>query len=162
MVLINGKIHTMAEKIFSPGYLEMQGGVIIRTGPMEELCPVPEDALDLSGAEVLPGFIDAHCHMGMWEDSLGFEGEDGNEETDPCTPQLRAIDAVNPMDRCFSDAARAGVLTVVTGPGSANPIGGQMCAMKTVGNRVDDMLLSAFIGVKFALEIGRASCRERV
>ncbi|MDY4192439.1 MAG: amidohydrolase [Oscillospiraceae bacterium] len=158
MILINGEIHTMAGKVFSPGYLEMKDGLIARTGPMEELFPVPQDAVDLGGAQVLPGFIDAHCHIGMWEDSLGFEGEDGNEETDPCTPHLRAVDAVNPRDRGFLEAARAGVLTVVTGPGSANPIGGQMCAMKTVGIRVDDMLISGCIGIKFALGENPKGC----
>ena len=69
----------------------------------------------------------------MWEDGLGFEGDDGNEDTDPCMPQLRGVDAVNPLDRCFREALEAGVTTVVTGPGSANPIGGQLCAMKTYG-----------------------------
>lgn len=80
---------------------------------MRPACP---EALDASGRLLLPGFIDAHCHIGMWEDGLGFEGDDGNEETDPVTPQLRAIDAVNPFDRCFREAAEAGITTVVTGP----------------------------------------------
>ena len=83
-------------------------------------------------------------------DGLGFEGDDGNEETDPVTPQLRAVDAVNPMDRCFKEAAAGGVTTVLTGPGSANPIGGQWLAMKTAGRRIDDMLVSGYAGMKFA------------
>ncbi|MDR1892785.1 MAG: amidohydrolase, partial [Oscillospiraceae bacterium] len=85
------------------------------------------------------------------EDSLGFEGDDGNEDTDPVTPHLRAMDAVNPNDRCFAEARAAGVTTVVTGPGSSNPIAGQMCALKTVGARVDDMLLRAPLAIKLAL-----------
>lgn len=85
------------------------------------------------------------------EDGLGFEGDDGNEETDPVTPQLRAIDAVNPFDRCFREAAEAGITTVVTGPGSANPIGGEWLAMKTAGIRIDDMAIKAPAGMKFAL-----------
>ena len=79
---------------------------------------------DAQGAGLYPGFVDAHTHLGMWEDGLTFEGDDGNEETDPVTPQLRAIDAINPVDRCFQEALHAGVTTVVTGPGSANAIGG--------------------------------------
>ncbi|MDD2956061.1 MAG: amidohydrolase [Oscillospiraceae bacterium] len=158
MLLINGKIYPMAGAPIQSGYLAMEGGVITGVGPMEEAPAQSGETVDLEGAMVLPGFIDAHCHIGMWEDSLGFEGEDGNEETDPSTPQLRAIDAVNPRDRCFADAARAGVLTVVTGPGSANPIGGQMCAMKTVGRRVDSMLLDPCAGIKFALGENPKGC----
>ena len=87
-----------------------------------------------------PGFVDAHCHLGMFGEALGFEGDDGNESTDPCTPHLRAIDAINPLDRCFEEAREAGVTTVVTGPGSANPISGQLEAIKTAGRWVDAMV----------------------
>lgn len=110
-----------------------------------------EEIYDADGAYVIPGLVDSHCHIGMFEDSLGFEGDDGNEDSDPITPQLRAIDAVNPFDRCFSDAACAGITTVVTGPGSANPIGGQFAALKTVGVCVDDMIVKAPCAMKFAL-----------
>ena len=82
---------------------------------------------------------------------MGFEGDDGNEATDPCTPHLRAIDGVNPMDRCFRDARLAGVTTVLTGPGSANPISGQFVAMKTAGRWLDDMVIKAPAAMKLAL-----------
>jgi imidazolonepropionase-like amidohydrolase len=110
-----------------------------------------ETVLDAKGAYLLPGLVDAHCHVGMFEDSLGFEGDDGNEDSDPITPQLRAIDALNPFDRAFSDAAKAGVTTVVTGPGSANPIGGQFAAVKTHGVCIDDMIVKAPAAMKLAL-----------
>ena len=99
----------------------------------------------------MPGFIDAHTHLGMFEDAITFEGDDGNEETEPLTPQLRALDAVNPMDRCFTEALEGGITTVVTGPGSANPVAGQMLAMKTYGRRIDDMVLKEPMAIKFAL-----------
>ena len=99
----------------------------------------------------MPGFIDAHCHLGMFGDAVGFEGDDGNEATDPCTPHLRAIDAVNPLDRCFEEARAAGVTTVLTGPGSANPISGQFAAIKTTGKWVDAMVLKAPVAMKLAL-----------
>lgn len=107
--------------------------------------------IDVHGAYVVPGLIDAHCHIGMFEDSLGFEGDDGNEDSDPVMPQLRAIDAVNPFDRAFEEARRSGVTTVVTGPGSANVIGGQFAALKTAGICVDDMILKAPAAMKAAL-----------
>ncbi len=110
-----------------------------------------ENEYDFDGCYLIPGLIDAHCHVGMFEDSLGFEGDDGNEDSDPITPQLRAIDAINPFDRCFTDALRAGVTTVVTGPGSANPVGGQFAALKTDGIYVDDMIIKAPCAMKFAL-----------
>lgn len=109
------------------------------------------EVIDVRGAYVVPGLIDAHCHVGMFEDSLGFEGDDGNEDSDPIMPQLRAIDAVNPFDRGFEDARRSGVTTVVTGPGSANVIGGQFAALKTAGICVDDMILKAPAAMKAAL-----------
>ena len=109
------------------------------------------NAIDVKGAYVVPGLIDAHCHAGMFEDSLGDEGDDGNEDSDPIMPHLRAIDAVNPFDRAFADARRAGITTVVTGPGSANVIGGQFAALKTYGICVDDMILKAPAAMKAAL-----------
>ena len=87
----------------------------------------------------------------VFEDAITFEGDDGNEETEPLTPQLRALDAVNPMDRCFTEALEGGITTVVTGPGSANPVAGQMLAMKTYGRRIDDMVLKEPMAIKFAL-----------
>ncbi|MBQ1374677.1 MAG: amidohydrolase, partial [Clostridia bacterium] len=80
-----------------------------------------------------------------------FEGDDGNEDTDPATPQLRAIDAINPLDRGFAEALSGGVTSVVTGPGSANPIGGQLAAIKTNGRVNDNMILAAPVAIKFAL-----------
>lgn len=110
-----------------------------------------DEIIDAQGAFVMPGLIDAHCHVGMFEDSLGFEGADGNEDSDPVTPHLRAIDGINPFDRAFEEARRAGVTTVVTGPGSANPVGGQFAAVKTDGICIDDMIIKAPCAMKMAL-----------
>ena len=152
MRIKNAVLHTMEGIDYENGWLTAENGVITGLGPMG-VCPEkPGEAwLDLDGAHVYPGFIDAHTHLGMWEDGLGFEGDDGNEETDPLTPQLRAIDALNPMDHCFQEALEAGVTTVVTGPGSANPIGGQMAAVKTYGRCIDKMIVKAPLAIKMAL-----------
>jgi len=106
---------------------------------------------DAKGNTVMPGLIDAHCHIGMWNESIGFEGEDGNEETDPVTPHLRAIDGIYHDDRYFTEAMMNGITTVVTGPGSANVLGGQFAALNTFGNCVDDMILKAPVAIKAAL-----------
>ena len=150
MLFIHGNILTMEETSFPDGYLWVKDGKIAGVGPSLE-APADPETVDLVGKTVLPGFVDAHCHLGMWEDGLGFEGDDGNEATDPVTPQLRAIDALNPLDRTFAEARLGGVTTVLTGPGSANAIGGQWAAIKTTGRRIDDMVIDPAVGMKFAL-----------
>ena len=150
MVIYNARVRTMCGIDFENGYIQMENGKIVSVGDMLD-CPASEERFDACRAFALPGLIDAHCHIGMWEDGLGFEGDDGNEDTDPCTPHLRGLDGVNPLDRSFSEALDYGITTVVTGPGSANPIAGQMCAMKTYGRRVDKMLLREPLAIKFAL-----------
>lgn len=151
MLIINGKIHTMEDGVIEKGYIHVSKGLICQIGKMEDLNFADDETIDLNGNSVYPGFIDAHTHLGIFEDSLNFEGDDVNEENDPITPHLRAIDAVNPMDRSFSDALKAGITTVITGPGSANPIAGQLVAMKTYGNRIDDMIVKSPVAMKFAL-----------
>ncbi len=152
MLIINGTVHTMDGLTIPNGYVAVSGDKIAKVGPMEE-CPAhwEGETLDAGGGHIMPGFIDAHCHLGMFGDALGFEADDGNEATDPCTPHLRAIDAVNPLDRCFEEARAAGVTTVLTGPGSANPISGQFAAIKTTGKWVDAMVLKAPVAMKLAL-----------
>ena len=152
MLIMNGAVHTMDGPVIESGYVAVSGSKIAKVGPMEE-CPKSweGEVIDAQGGHICPGFIDAHCHLGMFGDALGFESDDGNEETDPCTPHLRAIDAVNPLDRCFAEARAAGVTTVLTGPGSANPISGQFAALKTTGRWVDAMILRAPAAMKLAL-----------
>ena len=151
LLLINAKIYTMEDKIIENGFLQIQDGKIAKIGDCPAEGSGEEQVIDIAGRSIYPGFIDAHTHLGMWEDGLTFEGDDGNEDTDPVTPQLRAIDAVNPMDRCFTEAFQAGVTTAVTGPGSANAIGGQLAAIKTYGKRIDSMIVRAPLAIKMAL-----------
>ncbi len=150
MIYTNAKIFKTPYEIISKGFILVENGIIKQVGSMEN-CPNCDNCVNLDGLEVYPGFIDAHSHIGMWEDGIDFEGSDGNEETDPVLPQLRAIDSINPMDYCFKEAVNAGITTVVTGPGSANPIGGSFVAMKTYGNCVDEMIIKDPVGIKFAL-----------
>ena len=151
MLIINGTVHTMEGLTIPGGYVEIRGNKIAGFGPMEE-CPKQweGEVFDAQGGHIQPGFVDAHCHLGMFGDAVGVEGDDGNEATDPCTPHLRAVDAINPMDRCFQEAREAGVTTVLTGPGSANVLGGTFLAMKTVGERVDNMIVRDPVAMKCA------------
>ena len=150
MILIkNGKVLTMAGETIENGSILIKEGKIVEIGQINVQDGV--EVIDAKGHYVLPGFIDAHCHLGMWESSIGFEGSDGNEITDPITPQLRAIDAINPMDENFEEARSLGGVTMVaSGPGSANVVGGQFCAIKTAGIVVDDMVVKAPLAMKIA------------
>lgn len=150
MLLIkNGKIHTM------DGYNLDNGCILIEDGKIKEVAEkieIPEGAevLDVNGAWVMPGIVDAHSHIGICEENMGFEGDDINEMTDPVTPQLRAIDAINPSDEALKKAVAGGITTVMTGPGSANVVGGQFAAIKTKGICIDDMIIKAPAAMKIA------------
>ncbi|MCX7749250.1 MAG: amidohydrolase [Clostridia bacterium] len=156
MILIkNGKVLTMTGVDYDDGYVLLDGGKIIYVG--DDLKKINGktknknvEIIDAKKGYILPGLIDAHCHVGLWEDSVGFEGEDGNEMTDPVTPQLRAIDGVYHVDRAFVEARENGVTTVVTGPGSANVIGGQFAALKTYGKRIEEMIIKEPVAMKVA------------
>ncbi len=145
----NGLLHTVAEKEPFTADILVDNGKIIAIGT--ELA-VPENAeiIDISGLSVYPGFVDAHCHTGMEGYGIGYEGEDINEMNDPVMPQLRAVDAINPMDPTLKKAALAGVTCIATGPGSANTLGGTFAAIKTHGKRVDDMIVRDPIAMKCA------------
>ena len=147
LVLKNGNVMTMAGPAFV-GDVAIENGKIVAV--CQSLSYSDAEVRYVKGMTVMPGIVDPHCHIGMWEDAMGFEGADGNECTNPITPELRAIDAINPYDRCFEEAAAGGVTTCVTGPGSANVIGGQFVAIKTYGDSVEDMVLRFPVAVKAA------------
>ena len=156
MIICNARIFTASDEngIIECGFIETSGGVITAVGSMDEFSGSLDsgDVIDASGLTVYPAFVDAHCHIGICENGLGFEGDDVNETTDPSTPHLRAIDAINAADLCFTEAARAGIGTVITGVGSANPIGGNFIALKTYGSsRIDKLIVKDPVSIKFAL-----------
>ena len=106
--------------------------------------------IDAGGRLVTPGCVEAHCHIGVRSSSMGWEGSEVNEKSDPITPQMRAIDGINPMDETFEEAVMHGVTSAVTGPGSANVVGGSFVAIKLVGKRVDDMIIKNPVAMKCA------------
>jgi len=150
MILIkNGLVKTMVGEDIENGQILIDGKKIVAVGK-EVNAPADVEVIDAAGCIVTPGLIDGHCHVGMMEEGIGFEGNDVNEITDPITAQLRAIDAINPMDESFANAVAAGVTTSVTGPGSANVVGGTFLAMKNVGKRIDDMIIKNPVAMKCA------------
>lgn len=149
--IINGHVITMEGKEYANGTILIDGKKIKKVGDSKSVkVPKGAEVIDAEGRLVLPGFVDAHSHLGMWEESIGFEGADGNEATDPVTPNLRAIDSVYPFDIQFEESRAAGVTSVVTGPGSANVIGGTFVAIKTKGTCVDNMVIKDPVAMKCA------------
>ena len=152
----NGVINTVTNGI-------IHGDILIENGKIIEIgtnISVSQDTqvIDANGNQVYPGFIDAHTHLGLWEDGMGFEGADGNEETDPITPHLNPIDGINPMERSFEEARNGGITSVCSTPGSANVMGGQCIAIKTVGRRIDKMVIKNPVASKIAFGENPKSC----
>ncbi|MEW9553121.1 amidohydrolase [Nonomuraea sp. NPDC050783] len=132
------------------------GTVLITDGKIAEVgadVAIPDGCtvVDAAGAWVLPGFVEAHGHLGVHEEAEGWAGSDTNEMTDPNGARLRALDAINPADLAFADALSGGVTTAVIKPGSGNPIGGQTVAVKCWGRSVDEMVIKEPASVKSAL-----------
>lgn len=153
MYIINGKIVTMTGNIFESGVIHTNGNKIAEVGRKEDISIYPskdEEVLDVKGALVMPGIIEAHCHMGITEEKKGMEGDDCNETVEPITPWLRSIDAIHSMDAAFDDAVRAGITAAMIGPGSSNVVGGQFAVLKTCGRRVDDLIVKAPAAMKIA------------
>ncbi len=163
MEIINGQIHTMgAQGVIKHGAVRVENGKIAWVGTMKQWQEMrhadsagseldgSDQVLDAGGGWVMPGIIEAHCHMGITEEKKGMEGDDCNETVDPVTPWLRAIDAINSMDAAFDDAVRAGITAAMVGPGSSNVVGGQFALIKTHGRRIDDILVKAPAAMKVA------------
>lgn len=157
--IINGNIKTMAGKEIKNGVILVDGTKIKAVGTASQVkVPKGAEVIDAKGRLVMPGFVEAHSHLGLFDEVIGFRGMDGNEITDPITPQLRAIDSIYPQDPPFVDAYKGGVTSVVTGPGSANVIGGQFAAIKTYGVSVDEMLIKAPVAMKCAFGENPKTC----
>lgn len=147
--IINGKILTMDKEDFEiASILINEEGKIQAVGQVE----IPEnyEIIDAKGKYVLPGFIDAHTHLGIYEEIYSHEGDDVNEMSEPITPQLRAVDGINIHDIAFNDALKGGVTSVMIAPGSANVVGGTVCIMKTAGKSFNKRLVKSTAGMKVA------------
>lgn len=139
MIFKNAKVLIFEENGFVIKDIEIKNGKILRVEDSIESSY--QIVVDCARMFITPGLIDAHSHIGMWEEGIGEEGADGNENTNPLTPELRAIDGINPADTAFDEALKGGVTTVSTGPGSTNVIGGQFVTMKLDGHVIDDMII---------------------
>ena len=150
MLLIkNGILYTMETE------RPIRADLLIRGGRIAEIAenivpPAGTELIDATNMRVLPGLIDAHSHIGIAEEKTSGQGDESNEGTNPLTPCLRAIDAVNPMDSAFHNALASGITGVMVGPGSSNAIGGQFAFIKTDGRRIDDMVVLAPAAIKLA------------
>lgn len=151
LVIKQGMIH---DAVHQEPY---QADILISEGKIKKIAPILEgriineaNVIDASRREIYPGFVEAHCHMGLDGYALGYAGQDCNETTDSVTPQLSAIDGINPMDPTFHMALQAGVTCVAAGPGSSNVLGGTFAVIKTTGRRIDDMIVKRAAAMKCA------------
>ncbi|WP_418757122.1 amidohydrolase [Gemmiger sp.] len=144
-----GLIHDAVHRGAYIADILLAGGKIAAIGT-DLTAPADAEIFDADGLDVYPGFVDAHTHIGLDGYGIGYEGCDYNEMNDIWTPQLRAIDGINPRDPSLAIARKAGVTCVCTGPGSANVLGGTFLAMKTVGDRIDNMIVKDPVAMKCA------------
>lgn len=149
--IVGGRIVPVEGEPIEAGTLLIEDGRVGALGGPDVAVPPGARVVDAAGKWVLPGFIEAHGHLGVHEEGEGWEGNDGNEMTDPVTAHVRAIDAINPDEQGWRDAIIGGVLAVNVNPGSGNPIGGQTVAVKCWGGTVDDRVLREPSGIKSAL-----------
>ena len=155
----NGTLHTAVSKETFIADILIDGGKIVKIG--KGLSADGAEVIDATGLQVYPGFVEAHCHIGLDGYGIGYEGHDYNELNDPVTPQVQATDGINPFDPCMKMAAKAGVTCFATGPGSSNSIGGTFAAIKPVGTRVDNMIVKFPIAMKCAFGENPKRCYQK-
>ena len=146
----NGYIKTMAGPDLENGCILLDDNGKIAAVGADLTAPAGAHIIDAEGRLVTPGCVEAHCHVGIHEEALRWEGNDVNEKSDPLTPHMRAIDAIRPQDEGFEMAVRGGVTSICTGPGSANVVGGTFVAIKTAGSCVDKMIIKDPVAMKCA------------
>ena len=149
MIIRNGLIFLIENDGFTKKDIELKDGKIERIGRNLSNDSGSEE-FDAEGMYITPGLIDAHSHIGLFNESMRWEGEDGNEEFDPVTPDMNAVDGINPFDISFREALEGGVTTASTGPGSANVIGGSFATISLYGNIVDNMVIQSPASMKCA------------
>ena len=155
----NGTLHTAVSRETFIADILIDGGKIVKIG--KGLSADGAEVIDATGLHVYPGFVEAHCHIGLDGYGIGYEGHDYNELNDPVTPQVQAIDGINPFDPCMKMAAKAGVTCFATGPGSSNSIGGTFAAIKPVGTRVDNMIVKFPVAMKCAFGENPKRCYQK-
>lgn len=151
MLLIkNGKIITMSGKTYDNGSILIKDKKILEISENINLNNKDCKVIDAKNCWVMPGIIEAHCHIGIKEERKGFEGDDCNEMNEPITPYLRALDGINVMDSAFHTALTSGITGVMVGPGSSNVVGGQFAFIKTHGRVIDNMTVLEPAAMKVA------------
>ena len=158
MLLIQGGlVKPIAGEDIPNGQVLIDNGKIVAVGTNLQV-PDGTEVYDASGCIVTPGLVDAHTHIGLDEEAIRWEGADYNEMSDPVTPDMRGIDGINPQDEAFRLALEGGVTTAVTGPGSANVLGGTFVAIKLYGNVVDEMVIKNPAAMKAAFGENPKGC----
>ncbi len=149
MIALRGRVFPVTSNVIEGGTVLIDDGKIVDVGSRVNI-PSSVKVIDVGNSWIVPGFIDAHTHLGVSEEGVGPEGNDINESVDPLTPHLRVIDAINPLEKGLSNALSGGVTACMISPGSANVIGGEIAVVKTHGTFVERIIMKAPVGLKVA------------
>lgn len=149
-LLRNATIYPITSQIILNGDVLVVDGKIAQIGKNISITP-EMDVFECRGKHLLPGFIDVHTHLGLYDEGTGWAGNDANETVEPITPHIRALDSVHPLDPAFTDAIKYGITTAHVMPGSANVIGGTTSVIKTAGKNIQKMIIQEVAGLKLAL-----------
>jgi imidazolonepropionase-like amidohydrolase len=91
LAIIGKKVNTITNGIIKDGVILVENGKIKEIGADVK---IPDGIKPLRAKYVMPGLVEAHCHIGIWEETIGWAGSDGNEMTEPSTPHVRALDGI--------------------------------------------------------------------
>lgn len=149
--IINGLVETVSGATFHGGRVLIDGSRIAAVGDQSLSIPSDAQVFDVKGGTVIPGFVDAHIHIGSSPYSMPSDMADDNEMTNPVTPECRILDSLYPFDEALSLAVASGVTCGQCLPGSANVIGGTGAVIKLHGTVIDKMIRRAPSAMKAAL-----------
>ncbi|MBY0113955.1 MAG: amidohydrolase family protein [Phycisphaerales bacterium] len=136
------KVYTAAGKVIEDGVVIVKGGKIAAVGKAAEV-PLPQGVKVLQAKVVTPGLVDVRGTVGVSGLFNTKHDSDQLERSAPIQPELRAIDAYNPMDALVEYVRGFGVTTVQTGHAPGELISGQTIVVKTAGNTVDEALVKS-------------------
>lgn len=148
MIIKNAKIFLAESGSFEKLDIRTENGKIAEIA--KNIPQGSEEVLDVAGCFVTPGLIEAHSHIGMYEEGIQWEGDDICEN-EPVTPEMRSIDSLFPGDMAFDDALTGGVTTMCTGFGSGGVVAGTAVIVENNGSLVaDDIVIVPDAGMKCA------------
>ncbi len=159
--LVGATVYDGAGRRIDNGTVLFADGKLVAVGGADLAIPEDYARIDGRGKFVTPGVIDVHSHLGDYPTPSVAAHEDGNEMSDPITPQVWAEHSVWPQDPGFTRAlANGGVTTLQILPGSANLMGGRSVTLRNVPGRTVQQM--KFPGAPYGLKMACGENPKRV